>query len=781
MVSKALDFQNQVVSQDSQILAREDIASRVNTKEYPHPGLVPATTREGILITIKEGVHAREPSQAASFRQQIWASGLPWYLYEEAGSLDRVFSRAWLVEYGRAGEEGEPTAPSDPIDFSPLIDHRALESPLTPKATNEESHEADHEPWTGCWWPFADKPELANLFDREASDTWRPMVKYDAYFRPGQTDAWNWESLNHRRVDVPRCWEGHCDAWSAASVIDQKPTINRPPFNQGEQEDLLAECWTWYTFDYVHPPGASFQDNTPMTPGDAWKALRDNIRDLRRPVVFDIHSSATGHDQVWNHPVYLYTVTYENQGGNLYSGPITILYENDTNTPTTPLSDSLARRYEFRDLEMNGGAPVPRTGVWTSSTVPGIYPDVAWYPNPASSGAKNPNLNCSNVRGMIYLEPPRDLRLTPGSSSIRLDWRDASSNAHPEDGSEVERKVGSAPTDTWLSIAKLGPNKTTYTDNAGPGRNCYRVRAYSSADGNSLYSGAACGCLGNHLSGKSLEAPTVAGCGGLVSITEPATGSTVQGGSPVTVKVAAPVDAKEVRLEVKKDGQLVTTLHDASFIWEFTWTPPASPSSVRYTLQAVATLADDTPEESPEISVTVRGTTGSSRLSFLDPNENQGVVFVGRIRNVLVAASGTTGVKLTITPPDGGAGGPMKLTQAGSGLWMWEGWQPKTAGTNYLLVAEEASPGTGNAQVWVKVVDPNGPQILAPASASMMTFGKKVQVVVVSPWDASDIRLKVSRGGTVLQDLSPERKYADLTHGVWDFAWITRERAGFST
>ena len=65
-------------------------------------------------------------------------------------------------------------------------------------------------------------------------------------------------------------------------------------------------------------------------------------------------------------------------------------------------------------------------------------------------------------------------------------WRDNSTN---EDGFYIEKKpVGAS---TFMRIAQVGPNVTTYFDASGVPGDCYRVQAYNAA-GMSGYTNEAC-------------------------------------------------------------------------------------------------------------------------------------------------------------------------------------------------------------------------------------------------------------------------------------------------
>jgi hypothetical protein len=270
-------------------------------------------------------------------------------------------------------------------------------------------------------------------------------------------------------------------------------------------------------------------------------------------------------------------------------------------------------------------------------------------------------------------------------------------------------------------------------------------------------------CEGGGLLRAAAGGTALDGCGGSAISILPLAGP-VFVNDAVEVKVGGPVELQDGDVTLTASGVSLRLKSRVLGLWSFEWQPATEGD---YVLEALATIAGQ--REGDTLSLTVNRTPG--QLAFLDPSANQGVVFVGQKRVVKVSAPGATAVSLTINPSDGGGGGGMKETSPGSGLWTWEGWQPGSGGQSYLLVAQASPASVGNAQVWVKAVDPNGPRILAPSSGSTVAYGKKVQVVVVGPWDAQDIRLKVNRGGVLAEDLPPERKFNDLNQSVWDFAW----------
>lgn len=112
----------------------------------------------------------------------------------------------------------------------------------------------------------------------------------------------------------------------------------------------------------------------------------------------------------------------------------------------------------------------------------------ASLPNPPSTSFIEADSSYSNEAAVATpLNPPTNLIVntnTITSTSLTFTWSD---NSQSEDGYKIERK---SPGGDFIQIATVGPNVTTYTDSGlSPGTTyIYRVRAFSSAAGNSQYS-----------------------------------------------------------------------------------------------------------------------------------------------------------------------------------------------------------------------------------------------------------------------------------------------------
>lgn len=485
----------QPVRQTQALITRQQLVGRSASLPETEALLMSAATPEtGVEITITEGV---DPLRSG-LRRQTWAAGVPWFLYEQSEAGGQTVGESRLVSFGRA-QEDNPVIPFEPLVASPLAPRSTGWTIVGTPAELTEQVTASPEPWTGCWWSFYDSDDYANLFDIGNGDQWKAMKAYDDYFHPGETWAWQWENHYHRETSPDRWWWGHCGAWAAASLMESKPAVARAPFNLGEMEGLLTECWYDHTLGYWYPSGAGVNDNIPMTPGEVWTALRDNIRGdmlggVGRPLSMDLYSCASspsGTDQVWNHPVFAYSVHCTLTDSNRYNGTITVTAESDAGAPIASAHDSFMVAYRFRDVVVNAGIVDPASGIWVSSgwtddpdgngVADYIYPDVAWYPAVRIGG--NNVLEYPLIRGMIRIPPPSGLSLSTVAGTNRLVWVDNSPN---ETGFSVEWRVHGVS--DWTPIATVGANVEVCSVPATSSSAAYRVRAYNEADGYSLYS-----------------------------------------------------------------------------------------------------------------------------------------------------------------------------------------------------------------------------------------------------------------------------------------------------
>lgn len=234
------------------------------------------------------------------------------------------------------------------------------------------------EPWSGWWWPFHNDIN-PNLYDM--SGTWQPMYRYDQYFNQG-TMATTWERNNHRpTID----WEGHCHAWSHMCYVETRPWADRPPFNRGDLEGLLTECYYNIWIDGAYPYGI-----WDMKPAEFWEALRRRIRSGHGRLVMDFHNSGAGPDEIYYYPVFWYRVRYHLRHGSTYQCTIDVKRVEYV----SPGGSQRSTTHTYVcTLRMSGGNPVAYSGAWINSP---RGPEYACYRTSHSQG--NPHISYQNIR-----------------------------------------------------------------------------------------------------------------------------------------------------------------------------------------------------------------------------------------------------------------------------------------------------------------------------------------------------------------------------------------------
>ncbi len=134
-----------------------------------------------------------------------------------------------------------------------------------------------------------------------------------------------WELLNHWSP-AGSGWFGHCNGWSAAAILMNEPRVSQTvtfgdndqhsaEFTTGDLKGLASE--TQYS-GLSHFFGTRYNDEeddvTDLSPKSVLQLLEVYVRQRGVPFVFD----TTATDQVWNFPVWKYTLnlTETTQGGS---------------------------------------------------------------------------------------------------------------------------------------------------------------------------------------------------------------------------------------------------------------------------------------------------------------------------------------------------------------------------------------------------------------------------------------------------------------------------------
>jgi hypothetical protein len=238
----------------------------------------------------------------------------------------------------------------------------SLAAPDAADAQNREAARAGYLPWSGYWWPHKD------------GGLSRPLGKYDLVHK---TQAGPWEVTNHP-VAGAQDWFGFCHAWAASAVCEREPRAARAVadvrFNVGDQKALLAALHAEdvsNTYGDRYAEGGNLAD---IAPDELWKVLQMYVRSQRLPIVLDIEAGP----EVWNYPIYQYSVQLQKLGGRKYAGTMQLVAADNNVRP-----DYIGTQYTLHDytfeIELSNGAIVAGSGRWTGGSVTN-HPDFCWYP-----------------------------------------------------------------------------------------------------------------------------------------------------------------------------------------------------------------------------------------------------------------------------------------------------------------------------------------------------------------------------------------------------------------
>ena len=214
------------------------------------------------------------------------------------------FFAAALTACGRSGSpqpvsnigvpEREATEQSVTKAYGPLIVREG-----------EVDDSADRTPWSGSWLPL----KSPALFESEHGLA--PLQKYDLYMQRvhGKTTHAAETEKNSPELYDPAAlgWEGRCDAWATASVLEDEPskpvTLHGVTFSVGDQKALLiksyenSHAFKQFGHNFEPKPDADFND---IYPDQFHKAVQHEVIERHRLVVFDNDPT----EQVWNTPLY---------------------------------------------------------------------------------------------------------------------------------------------------------------------------------------------------------------------------------------------------------------------------------------------------------------------------------------------------------------------------------------------------------------------------------------------------------------------------------------------
>lgn len=236
-------------------------------------------------------------------------------------------------------------------DFGELY---VKESPKRRQRYIASSVVSKRRPWSGYWYPF----ENQSLY--HGSDA--PLAKLDRLYAAlgFDTHIAEEESQFHQGFR-PDAWEGMCDAWSAAAVLNSEPKSTKTitgrdfsiDFSIADQKALLTFSHlrvnkrvygVQYAGDYR--TDGTYQD---IKPEAFHKIVTAVVGEERRALVVDDVAGI----QVWNKPLYAYRWHIEQDPNrdhifNVKGYARFIVQRRQESEKLTSSNDYLVRNYEYR-------------------------------------------------------------------------------------------------------------------------------------------------------------------------------------------------------------------------------------------------------------------------------------------------------------------------------------------------------------------------------------------------------------------------------------------------
>jgi hypothetical protein len=205
------------------------------------------------------------------------------------------------------GGDGGPSANVDSYAFPQRGDDQATVTQTFGPLVVQPGHfdaQAASRPWSSWWYPL----KKDDLFVGQNGDL-SPLEKYDLYMRKAhgvQSDAAGYERDHLYNPDA-ESWEGLCNAWSAASILEKEPTkdvnIKGVDFKVADLKALLIKNYEvvsgsqYFGHRYTGHRGDDFNA---IYPDQLHKLVQREIFENSRAFIVDRDPGI----EVWNTPMY---------------------------------------------------------------------------------------------------------------------------------------------------------------------------------------------------------------------------------------------------------------------------------------------------------------------------------------------------------------------------------------------------------------------------------------------------------------------------------------------
>ncbi|MFZ2958428.1 MAG: hypothetical protein WA705_16195 [Candidatus Ozemobacteraceae bacterium] len=255
-------------------------------------------------------------------------------------------------------------------------------------------------PWSGDWWSRKKGFNVKGWPGHSPS----PFARYDQFVQ-GRTGSnpgtWAWESNPRNTHFGPQCedWEGHCNGWSGASILEPEPREtkirNGIYFETSDQKAILSELYmnTYCMFYGKRNWGNSGDDLQDIYPDEFHKLLLEYIAGQKSAIVCDISADR----QVWNFPLYKFESSWQPSffDDKKLKVRTTCTFSDDGVRPDYVGTKSFTTTYTY-NLFVDGQGNIVG-GEWTGDSSDN-HPDFVWVPtgdapNPPGTLQENPNFD----------------------------------------------------------------------------------------------------------------------------------------------------------------------------------------------------------------------------------------------------------------------------------------------------------------------------------------------------------------------------------------------------
>ena len=295
-------------------------------------------------------------------------------------------------------------------------------------------------PWSGDWWSRK-KGFMVKGWPGHFPSAFQ---RYDAFVqaRTGKNPGvWAWENDVRNTHYNPKAedWEGHCNGWSAAAILEPEPREtkirNGIAFETSDQKSILSELYmnTYYNFYGHRNWGKPGDDPDDIYPDEFHRLLLEYLGNKKSAMVCD-----TSYDrQVWNFPIYKFKSSWYTSWSDDKKLKVrtTVYYSDDGVRPYFIGTKRFSTTYRYNlFLDEHGNIT---SGEWTGSSKTN-HPDFVWVP---TADAPNPN---GTVQENPRLDPKFVHEITNGAAS--LDFRGGDTPPAPD---SVVVEAGLNPSDLF--------------------------------------------------------------------------------------------------------------------------------------------------------------------------------------------------------------------------------------------------------------------------------------------------------------------------------------------